>query len=60
MPESERIGRGPKIKENSELEKRVLELEKAVKALLLGMKQVEEEVDEYLMPKGEYFGHQFD
>lgn len=58
MPENQRIGK--KIKENSDLEKRVLDLEKAVKALLVGMKQVEIEVDEYVMPKGELYGIDFE
>ena len=58
MPENQRIGK--KIKENSDLEKRVLDLEKAVKALLVGMKQVETEVDEYVMPKGELYGIDFE
>ena len=60
MPEKERIGRGPKKQEVLDLEKRLQILEVSVKALILAMKQVEIEVDEYCMPKGEYYGHQFE
>lgn len=48
-----------KSKTSEELEKRVAELERVVKALLVGLKSAEDEIDEALMPEGEYFGHEF-
>ncbi len=41
------------------LKTRVEELEKTVKALLKGMKETENEIDEPLMPTGTYFGIEF-
>lgn len=43
----------------AKLKQRVEELEKAVTALLKGMRDAEKELDEPLMPEGVYFGITF-
>lgn len=49
----------PRKQDKSELLNKVAELEKAVVALLKGMKDAEKEIDEPLMPEGTYFGIEF-
>lgn len=52
----ERVGSKKKIQE---LELKITELEKTVKALLKGMQEAESEIGEILMPKGVYHGFDF-
>lgn len=54
--ENERSSSKKKIQE---LETRISELEKTVKALLKAMQEAEDEIGEVLMPQGVYHGYDF-
>ncbi len=56
---SEDIERSSSKKKIQELETKVSELEKTVKAILKGMQEAENEIGEPLMPKGVYHGYDF-
>lgn len=47
-------------KKNEELEVKVTELERAVKALLKGMKELENNQGEAFMPEGDFYGIKFE
>jgi len=42
------------------IDNRVTELERTVKALLVAVKQIENEIDEPAMPEGVYYGETFE
>lgn len=42
------------------LDARVTELERTVKAVLIAIKQIENEIDEPAMPEGSYYGETFE
>ena len=54
-PEKDRLGLK---KENKELRDRVTELERVAKALVIGMREIEDEIGA-MMPEGDYFGEKF-
>lgn len=55
------MSRNKELNQNSdkELLKRIEELERAVKALLKSMVDIEKELDEAVMPEGAFYGIEF-